>query len=129
MHCRCYVKKKCPILSLILYPSHFPSVYGVCADETELKSDRKVRPFSMFEPTEAPTTSLRKNQSSDDLVRDAQVRRNEISIPESSPFQICLLTSRVTAHHLICSLLSFFPVCSEGSDQSAPSRSHETERP
>uniref|UniRef100_A0A3Q3WMM3 Uncharacterized protein n=1 Tax=Mola mola TaxID=94237 RepID=A0A3Q3WMM3_MOLML len=29
--------------------------------------DRKVRPFSMFEPTEAPTTSLRKNQSSDDL--------------------------------------------------------------
>ncbi|XP_053188890.1 apoptosis-stimulating of p53 protein 2a isoform X1 [Scomber japonicus] len=41
-------------------------------DETELKKDRKVRPFSMFEPTEVPTTSLRKNQSSDDLVRDAQ---------------------------------------------------------
>lgn len=43
----------------------------------ELKRDRKVRPFSMFEPTEAPTTSLRKNQSSDDLVRDAQVRGDE----------------------------------------------------
>ncbi|XP_034041535.1 apoptosis-stimulating of p53 protein 2a isoform X2 [Thalassophryne amazonica] len=41
-------------------------------DETELKRDRKVRPFSMFEPIEAPATSLRKNQSSDDLVRDAQ---------------------------------------------------------
>lgn len=49
-------------------------------DETEQKRDRKVRPFSMFEPTEAPTTSLRKNQSSDDLVRDAQVRVNKITI-------------------------------------------------
>lgn len=62
-----------------------------CVDETELRSDRKVRPFSMFEPTEAPATSLRKNQSSDDLVRDAQVRRNANSIPKSSPFYICLL--------------------------------------
>lgn len=43
-------------------------------DDIKLKGDRKVRPFSMFEPTEVPTTSLRKNQSSDDLVRDAQVR-------------------------------------------------------
>lgn len=43
----------------------------------ELKRDRKVRPYSMFEPTEVPTTSLRKNQSSDDLVRDAQVRGNK----------------------------------------------------
>uniref|UniRef100_A0A3B5M2C0 Uncharacterized protein n=1 Tax=Xiphophorus couchianus TaxID=32473 RepID=A0A3B5M2C0_9TELE len=33
------------------------------ADESELKRDRKVRPFSMFEPTEAPSASLRKNQS------------------------------------------------------------------
>ncbi|XP_061645618.1 apoptosis-stimulating of p53 protein 2a isoform X2 [Phyllopteryx taeniolatus] len=41
-------------------------------DDTEPKRDRKVRPFSMFEPTEVPATSLRKNQSSDDLVRDAQ---------------------------------------------------------
>lgn len=39
-----------------------------------------MRPFSMFEPTEAPATSLRKNQSSDDLVRDAQVRRNKTRI-------------------------------------------------
>lgn len=43
-------------------------------DDAKLKGDKKVRPFSMFEPTEVPTTSLRKNQSSDDLVRDAQVR-------------------------------------------------------
>lgn len=53
------------------------SICGLWIDETELKRDRKVRPFSMFEPTEVPTTSLRKNQSSDDLVRDAQVRRNK----------------------------------------------------
>lgn len=50
---------------------------GLCVDETELKRDRKVRPFSMFEPTEVPTTSLRKNQSSDDLVRDAQVSHDK----------------------------------------------------
>lgn len=35
----------------------------------------------MFEPTEAPATSLRKNQSSDDLVRDAQVRGNKKQTP------------------------------------------------
>uniref|UniRef100_A0A674E716 Tumor protein p53 binding protein, 2a n=1 Tax=Salmo trutta TaxID=8032 RepID=A0A674E716_SALTR len=37
-----------------------------------MKKDRRVRPFSMFEPTEVPAASLRKNQSSDDLVRDSQ---------------------------------------------------------
>uniref|UniRef100_A0A674A1I2 Tumor protein p53 binding protein, 2a n=1 Tax=Salmo trutta TaxID=8032 RepID=A0A674A1I2_SALTR len=43
------------------------------SSETEgMKRDRRVRPFSMFEPTEVPASSLRKNQSSDDLVRDAQ---------------------------------------------------------
>ena len=57
---------------------------GLSIDETELKRDRKVRPFSMFEPTEAPATSLRKNQSSDDLVRDAQVRGNENTILTSA---------------------------------------------
>ncbi|KAM9561302.1 apoptosis-stimulating of p53 protein 2-like isoform 1-T1 [Salvelinus alpinus] len=42
-------------------------------DETEgMMKDRRVRPFSMFEPTEVPAASLRKNQSSDDLVRDSQ---------------------------------------------------------
>ncbi|XP_077469183.1 apoptosis-stimulating of p53 protein 2-like isoform X2 [Stigmatopora argus] len=40
--------------------------------DSEPKRDKKVRPFSMFEPTEVPAASLRKNQSSDDLVRDAQ---------------------------------------------------------
>ena len=43
-------------------------------DDPEQKRDRKVRPFSMFEATEQPATGLRKNQSSEDLVRDAQVR-------------------------------------------------------
>lgn len=38
----------------------------------------------MFEPTEAPAASLRKNQSSDDLVRDAQVRGNENTLFMSS---------------------------------------------
>lgn len=53
-------------------------------DDSELKRDRKVRPYSMFEPTEAPAASLRKNQSSDDLVRDAQVRGNENTLFMSS---------------------------------------------
>ncbi|XP_070696533.1 apoptosis-stimulating of p53 protein 2a isoform X2 [Pempheris klunzingeri] len=53
---------------------------------TELKRDRKVRPFSMFEPTEAPTTTLRKNQSSDDLVRDAQsAPKAPVKVPPPVP--------------------------------------------
>ncbi|XP_031728823.1 apoptosis-stimulating of p53 protein 2a isoform X2 [Anarrhichthys ocellatus] len=55
-------------------------------DETEQKRDRKVRPFSMFEPTEVPTTSLRKNQSSDDLVRDAQsAPKAPVKVPPPVP--------------------------------------------
>ncbi|KAM9848171.1 apoptosis-stimulating of p53 protein 2a isoform 2-T2 [Aulostomus maculatus] len=55
-------------------------------DETELKRDRKVRPFSMFEPSEAPATSLRKNQSSDDLVRDAQsAPKAPVKVPPPVP--------------------------------------------
>lgn len=55
-------------------------------DESELKRDRKVRPFSMFEPTEAPATSLRKNQSSDDLVRDAQsAPKPPVKVPPPVP--------------------------------------------
>nr|XP_046257415.1 apoptosis-stimulating of p53 protein 2a isoform X4 [Scatophagus argus] len=55
-------------------------------DETELKRDRKVRPFSMFEPTETPATSLRKNQSSDDLVRDAQAApKAPVKVPPPVP--------------------------------------------
>ncbi|XP_040905374.1 apoptosis-stimulating of p53 protein 2-like isoform X3 [Toxotes jaculatrix] len=55
-------------------------------DETELKRDRKVRPFSMFEPTEVPATSLRKNQSSDDLVRDAQsAPKAPVKVPPPVP--------------------------------------------
>uniref|UniRef100_A0A3Q1HE01 Tumor protein p53 binding protein, 2a n=1 Tax=Anabas testudineus TaxID=64144 RepID=A0A3Q1HE01_ANATE len=48
--------------------------------------DRKVRPYSMFEPTEVPTTSLRKNQSSDDLVRDAQsAPKAPVKVPPPVP--------------------------------------------
>ncbi|KAL0964444.1 hypothetical protein UPYG_G00323940 [Umbra pygmaea] len=51
-------------------------------EETEgTKRDRRVRPISMFEPTEVPTTTLRKNQSSDDLVRDAQSAKAPIKVP------------------------------------------------
>uniref|UniRef100_A0A8D3C4D7 Tumor protein p53 binding protein, 2a n=1 Tax=Scophthalmus maximus TaxID=52904 RepID=A0A8D3C4D7_SCOMX len=62
------------------------STWCLGIDETELKRDRKVRPFSMFEPTEAPVTSLRKNQSSDDLVRDAQsAPKAPVKVPPPVP--------------------------------------------
>uniref|UniRef100_A0A671YLT8 Tumor protein p53 binding protein, 2a n=1 Tax=Sparus aurata TaxID=8175 RepID=A0A671YLT8_SPAAU len=62
------------------------SACGFMIDETELKRDRKVRPFSMFEPTEVPATSLRKNQSSDDLVRDAQAApKGPVKVPPPVP--------------------------------------------
>ncbi|CAB1312632.1 unnamed protein product, partial [Coregonus sp. 'balchen'] len=52
-------------------------------DETEgMNKDRRVRPFSMFEATEVPAASLRKNQSSDDLVRDSQsVAKPPVKVP------------------------------------------------
>uniref|UniRef100_A0A3Q4HZ35 Tumor protein p53 binding protein, 2a n=1 Tax=Neolamprologus brichardi TaxID=32507 RepID=A0A3Q4HZ35_NEOBR len=54
--------------------------------DSELKRDRKVRPYSMFEPTEVPATSLRKNQSSDDLVRDAQsAPKAPVKVPPPVP--------------------------------------------
>ncbi|XP_041866912.1 apoptosis-stimulating of p53 protein 2-like isoform X2 [Melanotaenia boesemani] len=51
-------------------------------DESDLKRDKKVRPVSMFEPTDVPATTLRKNQSSDDLVRDAQA---PVKVPPPVP--------------------------------------------
>uniref|UniRef100_A0AAR2IKF3 Tumor protein p53 binding protein, 2a n=1 Tax=Pygocentrus nattereri TaxID=42514 RepID=A0AAR2IKF3_PYGNA len=52
----------------------------------ERKPDRKVRPVSMFEPTEPPAASLRKNQSSEDLVRDAQgAVKNTVKVPPPVP--------------------------------------------
>ncbi|XP_030626429.1 apoptosis-stimulating of p53 protein 2a isoform X2 [Chanos chanos] len=48
--------------------------------------DRKVRPVSMFESTDLPATSLRKNQSSDDLVRDAQsAGKTGVKVPPPVP--------------------------------------------
>uniref|UniRef100_A0AAR2JGJ9 Tumor protein p53 binding protein, 2a n=1 Tax=Pygocentrus nattereri TaxID=42514 RepID=A0AAR2JGJ9_PYGNA len=50
------------------------------------QQDRKVRPVSMFEPTEPPAASLRKNQSSEDLVRDAQgAVKNTVKVPPPVP--------------------------------------------
>ncbi|XP_061600643.1 apoptosis-stimulating of p53 protein 2a [Cololabis saira] len=55
-------------------------------DESAVKRDGKVRPFSMFEPTEAPAPFLRKNQSSDDLVRDAQsAPKAPVKVPPPVP--------------------------------------------
>lgn len=75
------------------------SACGFMIDETELKRDRKVRPFSMFEPTELPATSLRKNQSSDDLVRDAQVKQNallkSLQGQKKISLQICLFPTGI----------------------------------
>uniref|UniRef100_A0A674NMC9 Tumor protein p53 binding protein, 2a n=1 Tax=Takifugu rubripes TaxID=31033 RepID=A0A674NMC9_TAKRU len=60
--------------------------YRRSLNDIKLKGDRKVRPFSMFEPTEVPTTSLRKNQSSDDLVRDAQsAPKAPVKVPPPVP--------------------------------------------
>lgn len=78
----------------------------------ELKRGRNVRPFSMFEPTEVPMTSLRKNQSSDDLVRDAQVRRNENTNLTSLTYTQELITDMVwlllEQHSLAFNSLSLF---------------------
>ncbi|KAG7462903.1 hypothetical protein MATL_G00189650 [Megalops atlanticus] len=66
-------------------------------DDTEVlkrDKDKRVRPFSMFEPTEPPTTSLRKNQSSEDLLRDAQnAAKGPVKVPPpvpSKPKQVSL---------------------------------------
>ncbi|XP_035385955.1 apoptosis-stimulating of p53 protein 2a isoform X2 [Electrophorus electricus] len=48
--------------------------------------DRRVRPVSMLEAAEAPAATLRKNQSSDDLVRDAQSGiKNMVKVPPPVP--------------------------------------------
>uniref|UniRef100_A0A8C6NJS3 Tumor protein p53 binding protein 2 n=1 Tax=Nothobranchius furzeri TaxID=105023 RepID=A0A8C6NJS3_NOTFU len=55
-------------------------------NESGVKRDKKVRPFSMFEPVEVPAASLRKNQSSDDLVRDAQsAPKAPVKVPPPVP--------------------------------------------
>lgn len=90
------------------------SACGFMIDETELKRDRKVRPFSMFEPTEVPATSLRKNQSSDDLVRDAQVKQNallkSLQGKKKSAFKSVYFQQEYS-RHLIC---YFSPLISPG---------------
>ncbi|XP_059929709.1 apoptosis-stimulating of p53 protein 2a isoform X1 [Gadus macrocephalus] len=64
-------------------PSHASPIAE--PDDPEQKRDRKVRPFSMFEATEQPSTGLRKNQSSDDLVRDAQAAKHPVKVPPPVP--------------------------------------------
>uniref|UniRef100_H2U1S4 Tumor protein p53 binding protein, 2a n=1 Tax=Takifugu rubripes TaxID=31033 RepID=H2U1S4_TAKRU len=66
-------------------PAHDPRSHSGTG-EYVVRQYRKVRPFSMFEPTEVPTTSLRKNQSSDDLVRDAQsAPKAPVKVPPPVP--------------------------------------------
>ncbi|XP_033835412.1 apoptosis-stimulating of p53 protein 2-like isoform X2 [Periophthalmus magnuspinnatus] len=60
-------------------PSHSSSMAE--QDDGELKRDKKPRPSSMFEPTDLQANSLRKNQSSDDLVRDAQSSSKPVKVP------------------------------------------------
>ncbi|XDV50998.1 hypothetical protein PO909_019957, partial [Leuciscus waleckii] len=51
-----------------------------------LKRDPRVRPASMFESLEAPAASLRKNQSSEDLARDARSAvKNTVKVPPPVP--------------------------------------------
>ncbi|XP_058651676.1 apoptosis-stimulating of p53 protein 2a [Onychostoma macrolepis] len=56
-------------------------------DNTDvLKRDPRVRPASMFESVDPPAASLRKNQSSEDLARDAQSAvRNTVKVPPPVP--------------------------------------------
>ncbi|XP_058240313.1 apoptosis-stimulating of p53 protein 2a isoform X2 [Hemibagrus wyckioides] len=70
-------------------PSQMPSAEQAPDDPDVLKrgqQDRKARPISMFESTEPSTASLRKNQSSDDLARDAQnATKNPVKVPPPVP--------------------------------------------
>ncbi|XP_026080629.1 apoptosis-stimulating of p53 protein 2-like [Carassius auratus] len=56
-------------------------------DNTEaLKRDPRVRPVSMFESVDPPPASLRKNQSSEDLARDAlSAVKNTVKVPPPVP--------------------------------------------
>ncbi|XP_056326535.1 apoptosis-stimulating of p53 protein 2a isoform X1 [Danio aesculapii] len=56
-------------------------------DNTDVqKRDPRVRPVSMFESTELPAAALRKNQSSEDLVRDAQSTvKTTVKVPPPVP--------------------------------------------
>ena len=79
-------------------------------DDPELKRDRKVRPFSMFEATEQPAAGLRKNQSSDDLVRDAQVRgTTPLMCPQDTHFLflLCLNVIFISFESYCINLFSF----------------------
>ncbi|XP_072565535.1 apoptosis-stimulating of p53 protein 2a isoform X2 [Paramormyrops kingsleyae] len=70
-----------------------PSKAAVELEDAEgLKKDKKLRPVSMFEAPEPGTASLRRNQSSDDLFRDAQ-GKGVVKVPPpvpSKPKQVTL---------------------------------------
>lgn len=79
----------------------------------------------MFEPTEPPAASLRKNQSSEDLVRDAQVREKH---PVRQKKSVTYLPKLFLLSKKDLLFLHNFPVCPEGCSQGAPSCSHQTKR-
>uniref|UniRef100_A0A8C6URL2 Tumor protein p53 binding protein, 2a n=1 Tax=Neogobius melanostomus TaxID=47308 RepID=A0A8C6URL2_9GOBI len=74
-------------------------------DDGEMKRDKKARPASMFEPTDFQANSLRKNQSSDDLVRDAQRVCTLAPSPRPSPTASSISSSPV------CTLARAAPLC------------------
>ncbi|TRY91598.1 hypothetical protein DNTS_021759 [Danionella cerebrum] len=57
------------------------------------KRDPRARPLSMFEANEPPAAVLRKNQSSEDLVRDAQVSRRGSDRLQSGVNSVCSQSS------------------------------------
>ncbi|KAG7263027.1 hypothetical protein CRUP_016802 [Coryphaenoides rupestris] len=66
--------------------STLPRMAHAETDDLELKRDRKVRPVSMFEATEPPPPAgLRRNPSTDDLVRDAQASKPPVKVPPPVP--------------------------------------------
>uniref|UniRef100_W5KCU5 Tumor protein p53 binding protein, 2a n=1 Tax=Astyanax mexicanus TaxID=7994 RepID=W5KCU5_ASTMX len=93
------------------------------------QQDRRTRPVSMFEPTEQPAASLRKNQSSEDLVRDAQVTavKNTVKIPPpvpSKPRQVNLPSGAQIGYSKTGLNTGTFPGKSKPANQQQPGAPH-----
>ncbi|XP_049328144.1 apoptosis-stimulating of p53 protein 2a isoform X2 [Astyanax mexicanus] len=92
------------------------------------QQDRRTRPVSMFEPTEQPAASLRKNQSSEDLVRDAQTAvKNTVKIPPpvpSKPRQVNLPSGAQIGYSKTGLNTGTFPGKSKPANQQQPGAPH-----
>ncbi|KAL4640784.1 apoptosis-stimulating of p53 protein 2 isoform X3 [Arapaima gigas] len=71
-------------------------------DVQRKEKEKKLRPFSMFEPTEQTAASLRRNQSSEDLLRDSQNQgKGPVKVPPpvpSKPKQVNLPSGGFSAY-------------------------------